>query len=162
VIDPSQLTPEQLEQVRKAIAAARARQQMQQAPSATNAFDLMRRRKAVEDAQRAAEAAKRAAEQGPDGQATEGGAGSIPQAGATASSDGPSDDPSGGGAATPSASEAGGGGGAGAPPQRPVQAAVGSSTGAPRARLGAGFEGVGRNDTCPCGSGKKFKKCHGQ
>jgi preprotein translocase subunit SecA len=24
------------------------------------------------------------------------------------------------------------------------------------------FEGVGRNDTCPCGSGKKFKKCHGQ
>jgi preprotein translocase subunit SecA len=23
------------------------------------------------------------------------------------------------------------------------------------------FQGVGRNDTCPCGSGKKFKKCHG-
>lgn len=22
------------------------------------------------------------------------------------------------------------------------------------------FEGVGRNDPCPCGSGKKFKKCH--
>jgi hypothetical protein len=21
---------------------------------------------------------------------------------------------------------------------------------------------VGRNDACPCGSGKKFKKCHGQ
>ena len=21
---------------------------------------------------------------------------------------------------------------------------------------------VGRNDPCPCGSGKKFKKCHGQ
>lgn len=20
---------------------------------------------------------------------------------------------------------------------------------------------VGRNETCPCGSGKKFKKCHG-
>ncbi|MCX5761825.1 MAG: SEC-C metal-binding domain-containing protein [Gemmatimonadetes bacterium] len=20
---------------------------------------------------------------------------------------------------------------------------------------------VGRNDVCPCGSGKKFKKCHG-
>jgi uncharacterized protein YecA (UPF0149 family) len=20
---------------------------------------------------------------------------------------------------------------------------------------------VGRNDLCPCGSGKKFKKCHG-
>ncbi|MEE8469428.1 MAG: SEC-C metal-binding domain-containing protein, partial [Planctomycetota bacterium] len=23
------------------------------------------------------------------------------------------------------------------------------------------FRGVGRNDACPCGSGKKFKKCHG-
>jgi len=23
------------------------------------------------------------------------------------------------------------------------------------------FKGVGRNDLCPCGSGKKFKKCHG-
>ena len=22
--------------------------------------------------------------------------------------------------------------------------------------------GVGRNDLCPCGSGKKFKKCHGK
>ena len=26
----------------------------------------------------------------------------------------------------------------------------------------AQFEGVGRNDACPCGSGKKFKKCHGK
>jgi len=24
------------------------------------------------------------------------------------------------------------------------------------------FEKVGRNESCPCGSGKKFKKCHGQ
>lgn len=24
------------------------------------------------------------------------------------------------------------------------------------------FEGVGRNDPCPCGSGKKFKECHGK
>src|SRR5690606_36259484 len=23
------------------------------------------------------------------------------------------------------------------------------------------YEGVGRNDPCPCGSGKKFKRCHG-
>jgi len=22
-------------------------------------------------------------------------------------------------------------------------------------------KGVGRNDPCPCGSGKKYKKCHG-
>jgi preprotein translocase subunit SecA len=26
---------------------------------------------------------------------------------------------------------------------------------------GAGWSNVGRNDPCPCGSGKKFKKCHG-
>lgn len=24
------------------------------------------------------------------------------------------------------------------------------------------YAGVGRNDPCPCGSGKKFKKCHGR
>jgi preprotein translocase subunit SecA len=24
------------------------------------------------------------------------------------------------------------------------------------------FPGVGRNDACPCGSGKKFKFCHGK
>jgi len=24
------------------------------------------------------------------------------------------------------------------------------------------FAGVGRNDPCPCGSGKKFKYCHGR
>jgi len=24
------------------------------------------------------------------------------------------------------------------------------------------YKNVGRNDTCPCGSGKKFKKCHGE
>ena len=24
------------------------------------------------------------------------------------------------------------------------------------------LDGVGRNDPCPCGSGKKYKKCHGQ
>lgn len=29
------------------------------------------------------------------------------------------------------------------------------------ALIGDTFEGVNRNDPCPCGSGKKFKKCHG-
>jgi preprotein translocase subunit SecA len=28
--------------------------------------------------------------------------------------------------------------------------------------LGDGSPRVGRNDPCPCGSGKKFKHCHGQ
>jgi preprotein translocase subunit SecA len=30
------------------------------------------------------------------------------------------------------------------------------------AGAGAKKEEVGRNDLCPCGSGKKFKKCHGK
>jgi len=44
-----------------------------------------------------------------------------------------------------------------------------TATGAapPRAAPGGGvavpspYAGIGRNDPCPCGSGKKFKKCHG-
>jgi preprotein translocase subunit SecA len=27
---------------------------------------------------------------------------------------------------------------------------------------GGGYDNVGRNDLCPCGSGKKYKKCHGK
>jgi preprotein translocase subunit SecA len=27
--------------------------------------------------------------------------------------------------------------------------------------LPSGWESTPRNDACPCGSGKKFKKCHG-
>ena len=30
------------------------------------------------------------------------------------------------------------------------------------ARLQAAFRHCGRNDPCPCGSGKKFKDCHGR
>jgi uncharacterized protein len=30
------------------------------------------------------------------------------------------------------------------------------------ARLQAAFAAAGRNDPCPCGSGKKFKQCHGR
>ena len=33
---------------------------------------------------------------------------------------------------------------------------------APKPKVNDGmFDNVGRNDLCPCGSGKKFKKCHG-
>jgi len=28
-------------------------------------------------------------------------------------------------------------------------------------RVASEWDRVGRNDPCPCGSGKKFKKCHG-
>ncbi|RUO30559.1 preprotein translocase subunit SecA [Aliidiomarina sedimenti] len=36
---------------------------------------------------------------------------------------------------------------------------VGAPTGQPQVREG---EKVGRNDPCPCGSGKKYKQCHGK
>jgi preprotein translocase subunit SecA len=40
--------------------------------------------------------------------------------------------------------------------------AVGGVPGVPGLAGGsADFSNVGRNDPCPCGSGKKFKKCHG-
>ena len=29
------------------------------------------------------------------------------------------------------------------------------------AKRAAGSEKVGRNELCPCGSGKKYKRCHG-
>jgi preprotein translocase subunit SecA len=32
---------------------------------------------------------------------------------------------------------------------------------APKPKVNTEYENVGRNDLCPCGSGKKFKKCHG-
>ncbi|MDQ3208343.1 MAG: preprotein translocase subunit SecA [Gemmatimonadota bacterium] len=42
----------------------------------------------------------------------------------------------------------------------PVGPAVNSSLG-PVGRATAAVPEVGRNDPCPCGSGKKYKKCHG-
>ena len=46
---------------------------------------------------------------------------------------------------------------AGMPAGRAVRQAPGLPVGAASARAE-----VGRNDPCPCGSGKKYKKCHGQ
>jgi preprotein translocase subunit SecA len=45
-----------------------------------------------------------------------------------------------------------------APP--PVSPALASSNG-PLGRATAAVPEVGRNDPCPCGSGRKYKKCHG-
>jgi preprotein translocase subunit SecA len=45
-----------------------------------------------------------------------------------------------------------------APP--PVSPGINSSVG-PVGRATAAVPEVGRNDPCPCGSGKKYKKCHG-
>ena len=52
-----------------------------------------------------------------------------------------------------------------APVARPDPVVTGIRGGGPRPpKAGAGptdWSSVGRNDPCPCGSGKKFKKCHG-
>jgi len=57
-------------------------------------------------------------------------------------------------------------------PEAPAAASTGGARGAGSGTGGANaskrvltpkdLEGVGRNDVCPCGSGQKFKKCHGR
>jgi preprotein translocase subunit SecA len=37
----------------------------------------------------------------------------------------------------------------------------GATSVATQQRVASEFDKVGRNDPCPCGSGKKYKKCHG-
>ena len=64
---------------------------------------------------------------------------------------------------------AAGGGGAAAPAGAGALRAGATAGGAGGAattvstgqRVASDFDRVGRNDPCPCGSGKKFKKCHG-
>jgi preprotein translocase subunit SecA len=57
--------------------------------------------------------------------------------------------------------------GAAAPPPRLVGPGMGRGGQGTAGAIGAGasvpkeWGNVGRNDPCPCGSGKKFKKCHG-
>jgi len=46
------------------------------------------------------------------------------------------------------------------PPTRPPKPGAGGGVAEP-AFAANPYAGVGRNDPCPCGSGKKFKKCHG-
>jgi len=50
------------------------------------------------------------------------------------------------------------------PPKTPKAAAASSAAPARlpfRRPQSLNFAGVGRNDICPCGSGKRFKNCHG-
>ena len=58
-----------------------------------------------------------------------------------------------------------------APPKAPASGSVAPASAASKAGQPArppfrrpqtfNFAGVGRNDICPCGSGKRFKNCHG-
>ena len=48
------------------------------------------------------------------------------------------------------------------PPPPSVQRGGGGAGGVVEPAFAANpYAGVGHNDPCPCGSGKKFKKCHG-
>jgi preprotein translocase subunit SecA len=58
--------------------------------------------------------------------------------------------------------QAGSGGSAPAAPSAPATSAPAASAAAQRMLTPKDLEGVGRNDACPCGSGQKFKKCHGR
>jgi preprotein translocase subunit SecA len=66
---------------------------------------------------------------------------------------GPSDVPATGVSGAPA------GGGATAPAARPEASPTGVA--APAVTADPAYAEVGRNDPCPCGSGKKYKKCHG-
>src|SRR5207248_8528064 len=50
----------------------------------------------------------------------------------------------------------------GARPTGPSQPAGSNGGGGEALPVGAGAAKVGRNDPCPCGSGLKYKKCHGR
>jgi preprotein translocase subunit SecA len=43
----------------------------------------------------------------------------------------------------------------------PISRAAGAANSSPKVQVKADGKKVGRNDPCPCGSGKKFKHCHG-
>jgi preprotein translocase subunit SecA len=47
-------------------------------------------------------------------------------------------------------------------PRAPLPQETVTNRGEPAARPAAAGREVGRNDPCPCGSGKKFKQCHGR
>ncbi|MEM9383339.1 MAG: SEC-C metal-binding domain-containing protein, partial [Planctomycetota bacterium] len=47
-------------------------------------------------------------------------------------------------------------------PAQPAQREPARPRAAATAEMGPEFKAAGRNDPCPCGSGKKFKKCHGR
>jgi preprotein translocase subunit SecA len=68
----------------------------------------------------------------------------------------------------PEAPKAGSASSAATPPEnasnaRTARSAPLASAGRPAFRRpqSLNFAGVGRNDICPCGSGKRFKNCHG-
>ena len=97
---PQQLSPEQLEAMKAEARKHMAKRAMNPPVSASNAFDVMRRRQAQAQAQ--------------------------------------------------------------APKQQGTATAKSAAPKPAAAKPPGDFEGVGRNDDCPCGSGKKFKRCHGQ
>ena len=80
--------------------------------------------------------------------------------GAPAKADGPVDAPAAAGSPPGSATSTNGANGQAAS-SKPAPARVTASVGGGPAPASGDFEKVGRNAPCPCGSGRKYKKCHG-
>jgi preprotein translocase subunit SecA len=53
-------------------------------------------------------------------------------------------------------------GGAGSSTSTFTPARAGGSSSSTVSRAGNGAQAIGRNDPCPCGSGQKYKRCHGR
>jgi preprotein translocase subunit SecA len=122
-------------------------QQQMRGPAASSAFDVMKRQKMVEEQRRVAGDTA--------GKDAEGGAGEA-QVAKTAAPKVEALKP--GAQAQKSGKPGFGASGSGKPGSpRPAGAA------GPKAKaLGPEFKNAARNEACPCGSGKKFKKCHGK
>jgi preprotein translocase subunit SecA len=45
---------------------------------------------------------------------------------------------------------------------QPITSGGGTAAGSPKPGFTPGGERIGRNDPCWCGSGAKYKKCHGR
>ncbi|HEX9316978.1 MAG TPA: preprotein translocase subunit SecA, partial [Actinomycetota bacterium] len=80
--------------------------------------------------------------------------------GAPAKADGPVDAPAAAGSPPGSATSTNGANGQAAS-SKPAPARVTASVGGGPAPASGDYEKVGRNAPCPCGSGRKYKKCHG-
>jgi preprotein translocase subunit SecA len=122
---------------------------------ASRAFDMYKRTQALNATREQQIAAAKASST----------ATSEPQASATqASAAATSDATSSNGEATrePAASNTAASATAPAASPAPARSAVPAPKSAQQASRSTQFANVGRNDPCPCGSGQKFKKCHGR
>ncbi|QDV07078.1 preprotein translocase subunit SecA [Planctomycetes bacterium Poly30] len=146
-------------------------QQQMRGPAASSAFDVMKRQKMIEEQRRRAEEAARqqaagesstveANEAQASGTQASGTQASETQASGTQASGTQASGTQASGTRTPGSGPA--------PESRPSSPRPAATARRPAAatnavgELGPEFKNAARNEPCPCGSGKKFKKCHGR